>query len=201
LGSNVSKSQFWDDCYVSNNIGWDLGDITPVFKDWAQNIPKKSKILVPGAGNGYDPLYFSSLGHEVLAVDFSKQAIKRIEKEAKKYNLSIKALKCDFFDLESKLYNNFDYIVEYTFFCAIDPINRLKYIDHIYNLLKRSGYLVGLFLPLNKSKDEGGPPFSVSEDEIINNFSNKFKLVKSFKHPLSIKSRLLNEQYFEFKKI
>ena len=72
--ADVSDYKFWDQCYKDNNIGWDLGRVTPVFKKWSDNLKKKSKILVPGAGNGYDPLYFSSSGHDVTAVDFSKKS-------------------------------------------------------------------------------------------------------------------------------
>ena len=34
MNNDVSSSKFWDDCYINHNIGWDLGTVTPVFKDW-----------------------------------------------------------------------------------------------------------------------------------------------------------------------
>ena len=37
MNKDVSKSEFWNQCYNENNIGWDLGGVTPVFKDWADN--------------------------------------------------------------------------------------------------------------------------------------------------------------------
>tara|TARA_B110000014_G_C20037533_1_gene539057 strand:- start:143 stop:751 length:609 start_codon:yes stop_codon:yes gene_type:complete len=198
--NNVSKSDFWNNCYDKQNTGWDLGGITPVFKQWCDNLDKKSKICVPGSGNGYDALYFSKKGHKVLAVDFALEPIKRIEAEAKKNNLSIDTLMCDFFSLDQKYYNSFDYIIEYTFFCAISPNRRNEYRDTMHKLLSKSGKLVGLFFPLNKNKAEGGPPFGVDLDEMISNFSEKFILSSSLKHPLSIKPRFNNEQYLEFSK-
>ena len=201
FSKNISESQFWNEYYINNDTGWDLGGVTPVFKNWCDNLNKKSKILVPGSGNGYDPLYFSSLGHDVLAVDFSEKAIKRIKNEAKKNNLRINVLKGNFFDLDKTFYNLYDYVIEYTFFCAIDPKNRLNYISMVHQILKESGQLIGLFFPLNKKESEGGPPFGVSLKEIEYNFNKKFKLIKSFKHPLSIDARSDNEQYFEFEKI
>ena len=163
MNKNVSNAQFWNQCYAENNIGWDLGEVTPVFKDWINNLKKKSKILVPGCGNGYDPLYFASLGHEVLAVDFSEQAINRIKKKSQEMKINIQTLKCDFFNLNKLISVEFDYIVEYTFFCAIEPIRRTEYSNIIHSLLKEHGLLVALFLPLNKDISEGGPPFSVSK--------------------------------------
>ena len=70
MSNNVSSSKFWDDCYINKNTGWDLGSVTPVFKDWCDKLKNQSSIFVPGAGNGYDPLYFASRGHSVPAVDY-----------------------------------------------------------------------------------------------------------------------------------
>ena len=85
--NDVSNDKFWNQCYIDSNTGWDIGKVTPVFKHWADNLEKKSKILVPGAGNGYDPLYFSSIGHDVTAVDFSKEAVNKMKSVAKKLSL------------------------------------------------------------------------------------------------------------------
>ena len=51
-----------------------------------------------------------------------------MKSKAKEENLALKVIRCDFFDMLDKFKNNFEYIVEYTFYCAIDPINRNKYI-------------------------------------------------------------------------
>ena len=198
--NDVSSDKFWNQCYIDNKTGWDIGTATPVFKKWADSLPKKSKILVPGAGNGYDPLYFSSLGHDVTAIDFSEAAIKSIKQKANSKNLKINVLRYDFFDLKNKFKDEFDFIVEYTFFCAIDPQKRLDYINIACDLLKDDGYLIGLFLPLNKGLSEGGPPFAVKENEIKSKFSKKFNLIDSYTHPLSIDARKNNEKYFIFKK-
>jgi len=197
---DVSLSTLWNEHYIQNNIGWDLGETTPVFKDWCNKLTKKSKIFVPGAGNGYDPLYFSKKGHKVLAVDFAEEPIKRMKSEANKKNLEIDIIKSDLFKLDSKYYKNFDYVVEYTCFCAIDPEKRKKYIDAMHQVLKDNGELVGLFFPLNKTKDEGGPPFAINLEEVVSLFSSKFKLINSLFHPLSITPRIKNERFLHFKK-
>jgi len=198
IDNNVSKANFWNNCYANDNTGWDLGDVTPVFKDWCDNLDKKYKICVPGSGNGYDALYFAQQGHDVFAIDFALEPIQKIKLEAKKQNIKINTLMCDFFSLDKKFYNQFDFIVEYTFFCAISPFRRSEYVNTVYNLLSSSGLLVGLFFPLNKDESEGGPPFGIKLDKIVSDFSKKFNLISNFKHPLSIPVRSDNEQYFEF---
>tara|TARA_A100001011_G_scaffold374540_1_gene435141 strand:- start:6038 stop:6640 length:603 start_codon:yes stop_codon:yes gene_type:complete len=198
--NDVSNDKFWNQCYIDSNTGWDIGKVTPVFKHWADNLEKKSKILVPGAGNGYDPLYFSSIGHDVTAVDFSKEAVNKMKSVAKKDKLNLDIIQRDFFDLIDEYKNKFDYVVEYTFYCAIDPQNRDKYIDTMHSLLNDNGFLVGLFLPLKKDISESGPPFAVREKEIEERFSKKFDLFDSYMHSLSIDARKENEKYFIFKK-
>ena len=200
MNNNVSSSKFWDDCYINDNTGWDIGSVTPVFKDWCNNLQKKYSIFVPGAGNGYDPLYFASKGHNVTAVDFSKEAVKHMNVYAKKKQIDINIINQDIFNLDINLFNKFDYIVEYTCFCAIDRQRRLDYIKIMNNLLNKNGELIGLFLPILKDEKDGGPPYSINLDETISQFSDYFDVIECKKHKLSIKARVDNERYIHFKK-
>ena len=70
----------------------------------------------------------------------------------------------------------------------------------MYEILKDKGELIGLFFPLNKTEDEGGPPFGVHLEETISLFSSKFQLIDSLFHPLSIAPRVTNERYLRFRK-
>ena len=200
MNNDVSSSKFWDECYINNTIGWDIGSITPVFEDWCNKLQQKYSILVPGAGNGYDPLYFASKGHDVTAVDFSKEATNNIKAYAEKNQIDINIINEDIFKLDINLFNKFDYVIEYTCFCAIDRDQRLDYIKMMSDLLKKNGELIGLFLPVLKDEKDGGPPYSINIKEVISQFSDYFDVLKSIKHPLSIKPRLDNEQYIHFKK-
>ena len=200
MDNDVSSPKFWDSCYIDNNIGWDLGSVTPVFKDWCNKLENKYSIFVPGAGNGYDALYFASKGHNVTAVDFSKEATNQITSQAKKRKININILNADIFELNSDMFNQFDYVIEYTCFCAIDRKRRLDYIKKMSNLLKENGNLIGLFLPILKDIKDGGPPYSIDLDEVISQFSDYFKVVELKQHKLSIKPRFENERYIHFKK-
>lgn len=200
MSNDISSPNFWNNCYIKNDIGWDLGSITPVFKDWCDKLNGEKSILVPGAGNGYDPLYFAKMGHNVTAVDFSDEAVANMKIKAKKNNIDIQIINQDIFKIPPELFFKFDYVIEYTCFCAIDPLRRLDYIKMMHNVLRDKGSLVGLFLPLLKNKIEGGPPFAINLDEVINQFSGYFNVVKSFKHPLSIEPRNNNEQFIHFQK-
>jgi SAM-dependent methyltransferase len=198
--ANVSSAHFWEQCYQENNTGWDLGAPTPIFMNWCDNLELLSKICIPGAGNGYDPLYFASKGHDVTAIDFAESPISRLKKQSKDKKINLTALKNDIFNLEESLFDQFDYIVEYTCYCAIHPSMRMKYIEIMHRLLKKGGELVAILLPVNKDLSDGGPPFGIDLEETLELFSHKFSIVESIKHPLSIEPRSDNEQFVRFLK-
>ena len=50
--NNLNKS-YWENRYSQNQIGWDLGVVSPAIKFWFDNEKNKSlNILIPAAGNG-----------------------------------------------------------------------------------------------------------------------------------------------------
>ena len=59
----------------------------------------------------------------------------------------------------------FDYVLEYTCFCAIDPLRRAEYADLVTRLLKPGRTYIDLAFPLDDHM--GGPPFAVSVPEIF----------------------------------
>ena len=68
-------------------------------------------------------------------------------------------------------------------------------------LLKVGGKLIGLWMPLDKDIDEGGPPFGVKEDEIIMLFSNKWKITADYFPNQSIEARKGREKLIIFEKL
>ena len=105
------------------------------------------------------------------------------------------------FSLSPRLDNHFDYIIEQTCFCAIDPQKRKAYHDLVYNLLKPGGSIIGLWFPIGKSLSEGGPPFAVSEKEVKLLFNYKWDMKKEEFPNNSIESRLGREKLIIFKKL
>ena len=70
-------------------------------------------------------LYFYQKNHNVFAVDFSMKAISHIKKKALELNTSLNLICEDFFKLNN-LNGKIDIILEYTFFCAINPNKKNK---------------------------------------------------------------------------
>jgi len=161
----VNTAEFWEACYESEMDGWDLGGPTPVFERLASEMPK-GKICVIGCGRGYDAVAFAKAGFDVTAIDFSRNAVMDARENARKEGVDIQVLRENIFDLPENLFYQFDYVMEYTCFCAISPTRRFEYDRVVWQLLKANGKLLGLFLPLDKELEEGGPPWGVEISEL-----------------------------------
>ena len=161
----VNTAEFWEACYESEMDGWDLGGPTPVFERLASEMPK-GKICVIGCGRGYDAVAFAKAGFDVTAIDFSRNAVMGARENARKEGVDIQVLRENIFDLPEDLFYQFDYVMEYTCFCAISPTRRFEYDRVVWQLLKTNGKLLGLFLPLDKELEEGGPPWGVEISEL-----------------------------------
>ena len=163
--SEVSFPSFWEESYRSGRTGWDLGMSTPVFQRLAESGKfKPGKMLVICAGRGYDAHLFAKKGFRVTAVDFAEEAVKEMQSLTKS-DISLEVMQADLFDLPAFFNEEFDYILEYTCFCAIDPQRRAEYIHSVSSLLKHGGIYIALAFPIGGRK--GGPPFVVTPNELI----------------------------------
>jgi SAM-dependent methyltransferase len=161
----VNTSEFWEACYETQMDNWDIGGPTPVFERLSTEI-STGVMCVIGCGRGYDAVTFAKAGFEVTAIDFARTAVLSTREKAREENTDMTVLREDIFDLPEELYGKFDYVLEYTCFCAINPIRRFEYDRVIWQLLKPGGKLLGLFFPLDKEVSEGGPPWGVDISEL-----------------------------------
>ncbi len=177
MTSRVNEPSFWEERYKDNLTPWDIGETAPAFVKYFSSFNEiigEKNIAVLGCGFGHDAFYLANNNeYKVKAFDFSESAIKHCNqiKESKKIE-NINFYQVDIFELaKNKEWENcFDYVIEHTCFCAIDPHRRSEYIDLIKYLLKPGGKLVGLFFMRNK--ELGGPPYG-STPEIIKDFFKK----------------------------
>jgi len=168
----------WNDRYQNGNTPWDLSGPTPEFVRLLEEerLPPKGRVLVPGGGRGHDAILFARRGYEVDLVDFAPEAVEAALVAAAKEKAVVYAYCRDFFDLASVGYHQagYDMLLEYTFFCAIDPELRARYAKTAAALLKPGGLLVALFFPT--SIDKPGPPFPVSREEVEKVFAPFFEV-------------------------
>ena len=188
------NKDFWENRYKTNETGWDVGEITTPLKEYIDQIENKDlKILIPGAGNGYEFDYLTSKGFKnVWVIDIAQQPLENLSKRNPNYKNNF--IQSDFFELNGQ----FDLILEQTFFCALEPNLRSKYVDKMHSLLTEKGKIFGLLFhfPLT----EVGPPFGGCKEEYLGLFKERFNIKVLENAYNSIKPRAGRELFFIFEK-
>ena len=185
---------YWNTQYENNTTGWDLGEATPAIKNYFEGIKDKNlSILIPGCGNAHEANLLLSLGFKnITVIDIAPKVVADLkEKFLGNENVSISC--GDFFELEDK----FDIIIEQTFFCALPPQIREKYVWKMHQLLKPKGKLIGLLF--NRTFEQG-PPFGGNIEEYKNLFYGSFHQHKIENCIHSALPRANTECWIEFEK-
>ncbi len=189
------NEKFWTNRYLQNNIPWDAGNITTPIKEYVDQLTKKElKILIPGVGNGYELQYLYANGFKnVYGLDISEEPIANFKKNNPDFPED-QLIVDDFFKHD----NEYDLIIEQTFFCALNPELRPLYATKMNNLLKENGTLAGVLFSFPLT--EQGPPFGGSIEEYRDLFSDHFVFKTLEPCYNSIKPRLNNELFIIFNK-
>lgn len=200
MTDDVNSASNWDSYYENNRDGWDLGGPTPIFRRLASSARfDPGRMLVLGAGRGYDAREFSRHGFQVTAVDFAANAVNEMKRLAEE-DAPLEILQQDIFTFPTQYDGVFDYVLEYICFCAIDPGRRNEYADVVKRLLKPNGLFIDLAYPLDGRRN--GPPFGFSDKEILELFEKRgFELLSREKPEDSIPRRKNAEELFVFQKI
>lgn len=195
MSNEISLNQeYWETQYKTNATGWDLGKVSPPIKEHFEDIENKNcRILIPGCGNSYEAEHLLEMGFtDITVIDIAPTLIENLqEKFQNKSNLKI--VLGDFFEHQGE----YDLIVEQTFFCALPPKMREKYVQKMHQLLATDGKIVGLLF--NKTF-ESGPPFGGNATEYVQLFDNHFELLQMDLCHNSIKPRANSELFIEFQK-
>jgi len=191
---NLNKN-YWSEKYQTNQIGWDAGAITTPLKEYIDQIENKNiKILIPGAGNSYEAEYLFNNGFSnVFVVDLAKEPLENLLKRVPKFPTG-HLIQDDFFELKE----TFDLVIEQTFFCALNPNMRARYVSKMAAVLNVKGKIAGLLFQFPLT--EKGPPFGGSEQEYLAHFSKLFKIKTLETAYNSIKPREGSELFVIFEK-
>lgn len=81
------NQHYWDTRYEQNQLGWDLGEVSPPLKAYFDQLENKSlKILIPGGGNSYEAEHLMQQGFtDVTVVDLSTVVIERLRRQHADY--------------------------------------------------------------------------------------------------------------------
>lgn len=191
-----SEQTYWQKRFDEADTPWELMGPSSVVIEALEYIATLgcrlggARVLVAGCGSGSDALECARRGARVLAIDWSEAAIAQVSRayEANKGAIPgvVKVIQGDFFSIPPE---PVDVVCEHTFFCAIDPFMRLRYMESMAKWLKPGGYLCGNFfvLPsqevahlksLSLTREGQGPPFVTGERDLIELCSPWFEVVR-----------------------
>ncbi len=187
---------YWEKRWTEGKIGWDSGAVSTPIKEYIDQLTNKSiKILVPGAGNGYEVEYLYKKGfNNVFYMDFATKSAQSFLKRVTGFPEN-KIITGDFFTHRGK----YDLIIELAFFTSFSPYKRPEYVRKLYDLLITGGKMLGLFF--NHEFGNDYPPFGGTEKEYRQLFSSKFKIKYMETAYNSIKPRAGRELFILLQKI
>ncbi len=191
--------EYWSQRYLKGQTGWDIGyPSIPVRTYVDQLTDKQIFILVPGAGNGYEVEYLYRNGFpNVFMLDISRVPLDSFKIRNPDFPAH-QLLHTDFFDHKG----DYDLILEQTFFCALTPTpeNRKAYAEHMAQLLRPKGKLVGLWFDFPLTDDFEKPPFGGDRDAYLRYMAPFFKIRTFEKCYNSIQPRQGTELFGVFEK-
>jgi len=161
---------YWEQRYSKAETGWDLGGPSTPLKEYIdQLVDKDLRILIPGGGRAWEAEYAHRLGFRmVFVIDLTDSPFHDL------------LARCPDFPEEHLIVGDFfahdqpyDRILEQTFFCALDPALRERYVAQMEHLLAPGGKLAGVLF--NDTLNADRPPFGGSKADYEPLFRRHFE--------------------------
>jgi SAM-dependent methyltransferase len=170
MTQDSSRPTFWDTRYRDGVTPWDSGGVPADLRRFAETLPQKGRVLIPGCGSGYEALYLAERGFDVLAIDFSPAAVELAQKHLGRLTATISA--ADFFEFDAGQ-KRIDVVYERAFLCALPRKMWSRYAARVAELLQPGTLLAGFFLYGDKPR---GPPFGTTPTELHGLLDGAFDL-------------------------
>ncbi|GGE94223.1 methyltransferase domain-containing protein [Hymenobacter cavernae] len=190
---------YWSQRYATGRTDWDAGAITPPLRDYFAQLgsPDDRRILIPGAGKGYEAEYLYDRGFtKIFVADVAPEALQALQARVPSFPKEHLLLQ-DFFRLPAA--PPYDLLVEQTFFCALPPALRPAYAEQCARLLRAGGTLMGVLFDADFGP-RSEPPFGGSREEYRAYFAPYFEFVHFETAYNSIKPRQGRELFICLKK-
>lgn len=133
---------------------------------------KGAGAYVPGCGHGHDAAFLAKQGLTTKAVDFVPEAItaaQSIYENAVGLSFAVEDA------LQRRELGIYDLVYDRAMLCALQPENRLPYVESMHYRLKSDGLLAGfIFAEVDLPPGQEGPPFGFTDRALTELLSSKF---------------------------
>ena len=156
----------WRQAWKTGVTPWDAGASPPALRGLLDRgaVPG-GRVLVPGCGTGYDLATLAREDREVVGIDLSDDARTAFLAEHPSLPGSVVYEVTDFFSYAPS--HGFDFVWDYTFFCALDPDQRSAWSQTMKRLVEPAGVLATLLFPFEDPiSDRAGPPWPINTEMV-----------------------------------
>lgn len=182
--------QFWHERWQNNQIGFHQQEINSYLQQyWSRlQLPAGSTVFVPLCGKSRDMLWLLEQGYQVLGIEISPIAVADFFQEnglqpeitsengIERWSCDELVILCsDFFSLSARDVTHCDAVYDRASLIAMPPVMRPAYAEKLQALFStpRPILLVTMEYPQHEM---GGPPFSVSVDEVNRFYADRFEI-------------------------
>ena len=169
MTSSYYNDEYWSERYTNQQTSWDIGSPSPPLTAYIDQLEQKDlRILIPGCGNAWEADYLLQKGFtNITLLDISSELTGQLQQKFRDQPVHI--IQGDFFQHPEQ----YNLVLEQTFFCSLDPSQRKEYTDKLFNLLVPGGTMAGVLF--NRTFD-AGPPFGGNRKEYQELFELKLMI-------------------------
>ena len=178
-----TQPAFWDERFAADFTPWDARGAPPAFLRWleAAGLGAGARVLIPGCGAAYEAAALDARGAEVLAIDYSPEAIERARGQLPQALAGRVLRQADFFTFDTAPFN---WIYERAFLAALPPGLWQRWAQRCAQLLQPGGAIAGFFFVDDAAADpRRGPPFAITSAELQRLLADAFDQVQDLPVP------------------
>jgi len=183
------EHQFWHERWAKKEIGFHEGTVNQYLHDhWPELAGNGTgTVLVPLCGKAHDMWWLHDRGHAVIGVELSDVACKDFFEEGlekakvhpgepfTKFAHDDLQLWCgDFFQLVPEDLKHVRLVYDRAALIALPPHMRQDYVDHLTAVIPDGTRI--LLITLDYDTDIKGPPFNVSDEEVLKLYSADYEI-------------------------
>jgi SAM-dependent methyltransferase len=154
----------------AGNPPWDVGRPKGPFVAVADQVT--SPVLDAGCGTGDTSLFFAALGHQVTAIDFVEEAIRRGRAKAAERGLSVEFLIKDAMTL-GDWDRHFASVIDSGLFHVYSGEERRRYVQGLAHVVQPGGRL---FLYAFSDQEPAAPGGGVSRQDLYDSFADGWEV-------------------------
>lgn len=196
--ASASPEVEWEQRWAERDTPWDAGKSPPALTELLSELSDKAvgkRALVTGCGRGHDVFTIAEAGFDATGVDIALAVRPHFEELRAQLRPDVaersSLLTLDFFSAHPhQLAAPYDFIWDYTFYCAIPPHRRGEWRAKMIELLAPDALLATLLFPVvRKANPLEGPPYPLSVDEVAEQLTPDFERIRIHKVRNSLPGR------------